>query len=288
MTKTIRLIVPDWQAGDQPTYRLGAQVLAAIAPYAPQQEEILVTVPTTPRQLPVENGVAGQSIVQATVQRTQQAIQVAAPDKIITFGGNCLVSQAPFDYLNRRYRGNLGVIWLDAHPDISDPAMYDHEHAMVLGNLLHAGDPTLAKLVQTPLRPEQVYFAGLQDPTLAERTELRRLRLRYQLQTTADLTVAPLLAWIKQNRFDHVAIHFDIDALDPDPANFYATYFNNPHLGPLPDNAAKGGLQRSAVWRTIAQLSQQIDLVGLTIAEYLPWGAQELNDLMTQTRIFND
>lgn len=49
MTKTIRLIVPDLQAGDQPTYRLGAQVLAAIAPHTVKQEEIRVTVPTTPR-----------------------------------------------------------------------------------------------------------------------------------------------------------------------------------------------------------------------------------------------
>ena len=55
------------------------------------------------------------------------------PDKIITIGGNCIVSLAPFDYLHGKY-GDTGIIWLDAHPDVSTPQDgYAYAHAMVLG-----------------------------------------------------------------------------------------------------------------------------------------------------------
>ena len=58
------------------------------------------------------------------------------PDKIITIGGNCIVSLAPFDYLHGKY-GNTGIIWLDAHLDVSTPQDgYAYAHAMVLGTLL--------------------------------------------------------------------------------------------------------------------------------------------------------
>lgn len=30
--QTLRLVIPDWQAGNNPTYALGAQILKAIAP----------------------------------------------------------------------------------------------------------------------------------------------------------------------------------------------------------------------------------------------------------------
>ncbi len=37
------------------------------------------------------------------------------------FGGDCLVDQASFAYLNERYKGNIGILWIDAHSDISTP-----------------------------------------------------------------------------------------------------------------------------------------------------------------------
>lgn len=36
------------------------------------------------------------------------------PDKIITIGGNCIVSLAPFDCLHGLY-DNIGIIWYNAY-----------------------------------------------------------------------------------------------------------------------------------------------------------------------------
>lgn len=47
-----------------------------------------------------------------------EVIETAKSDKIITIGGNCIVSQAPFDYLHGIYE-DAGIIWIDAHPDVS-------------------------------------------------------------------------------------------------------------------------------------------------------------------------
>ena len=78
-------------------------------------------------------------MIKNNLQTTKQVIDHQKPNKIITLGGNCLVSQAPIDYLNGYYKGKMGVVWLDAHPDISNPEIFDNEHAMVVANLLKIG-----------------------------------------------------------------------------------------------------------------------------------------------------
>ncbi len=65
-----------------------------------------------------------------------QLIAAAKPDRIITIGGNCIVSQAPFDYLHGIY-DNVGIIRIDAHPDVSTVRDgYPNAHAMVIGSLM--------------------------------------------------------------------------------------------------------------------------------------------------------
>ena len=64
-------------------------------------------------------------------------------------------------YLNRRYGGNLGVLWVDAHPDVLTPKDFAHAHAQVLGALLGRGDPDLVAEADMPLKPPRVMYAGL-------------------------------------------------------------------------------------------------------------------------------
>ncbi|MGQ5709005.1 arginase family protein [Lactobacillus sp. PSON] len=285
MSKTIRLEIPDWQAGNNPVYKLGSQILSVIAPNNNNQKEIKIPVPDTPQKLTKENGIYGKSIIKQTMLKTYQVIKKEKPDKIITFGGNCLVSQAPIDYLNDHYN-NLGVIWFDAHPDISNPKMFYNEHAMVLGNLLKHGDPELAQLITHPLTSKQIYYAGLQSPTIQEKRELDKLAINYSIQKNTILDLNLILDWIKKNDFDGIYIHLDMDVMNPH--TFYATYFNNPELSVIPDNAATGIIKRQSVWSTISELSKKANLVGFTMAEFLPWSAKQLQDLMKNTTIFNN
>lgn len=279
--QTLRLVVPDWQAGNNPIYALGAKILAAIAPENPHQETLTIDVPNIAEKLSQENNVNGQHIIKNTLLKTKDAINSASPARIITLGGNCLVSQAPIDYLNGKY-DDLGVIWVDAHPDISTPEIFENEHAMVLGNLLKKGDPVFNNLVDHPLHPNQIFYAGLQEPTTIEKHLLQNDNLEYQHH--AKLSIDEVKAWIKQNNFTHLYIHFDIDVLNP--RNFYATYFNNPQLTAIPENAAMGQTNVPETWTFLKVLNQEFNLVGLTIAEYMPWSAQQLVNLINGLEIF--
>ncbi|MEJ7410276.1 arginase family protein, partial [Staphylococcus epidermidis] len=81
--------------------------------------------------LELENGVYGQSQIINNVKQAQDILNQEQPDKVVTLGGNCMVSQAPFDYLNQKYCDELGIVWIDTHPDISYPKDITNEHAMV-------------------------------------------------------------------------------------------------------------------------------------------------------------
>lgn len=280
--QTMRLVVPDWQAGNNPVYALGAKILAAIAPESPEQ--VTVKVPLGKGDSPKQGNVNHQEVIKNNLVKTKQAIARQEPERIITLGGNCLVSQAPVDYLNGHYSGKLGVVWLDAHPDISNPRIFDNEHAMVVANLLQMGDPAFNQLVDNPLTDRQVFYAGLQTPTAGEQDLLDQAGIEYKGHQ--ELSLAAVKDWACQNRFDRLYLHFDIDVLNP--LSFYATYFNNPALKDVPGNAAKGTAGLAAVVNFIQGLNQNFDLVGMTIAEYMPWSAQQLAALMRGLPLFRD
>lgn len=56
--------------------------------------------------------------VLAGIQDAQRKLAAENPDRIVTVGGNCMVSPALFDYLHGKYE-NVGIVWIYAHPDVS-------------------------------------------------------------------------------------------------------------------------------------------------------------------------
>lgn len=286
MTNTIRLMYPDWQSGDNPVYYFGAQLLNWLAPQNSQQK--LIKVPITPPQnkqpkLKLENGVTAQSEVIANVHAAQKILDVELPDKIITLGGNCMVSQAPFAYLHDKYGEDVGIVWIDAHPDISNPQIFSNEHAMVLANLMGKGDPELAKLVKHPFSNESILYVGLQEPTADEKKRLPELGLDYQLEDNQQVDVEKIQAWINQHHFSKILVHFDIDVLDRNL--FFDQYFDKPGVT---DYGVSGGkLDPDKASHVLKKLGADNDIVGLTIAEYLPWSALKLKEMMGNMSIFN-
>ncbi len=283
--KTLRLLMPQWQGGDYdlsvPTrelYPLGARILAFLAP---KSDAPLVEVPVeafTGAPKTKKNGIVQQDVLLRQLRAARKIIDEYAPDRIIMFGGDCLVSQAPFSYLNERYRGKLGILWLDAHPDISTPQIHDREHAMILGNLIGGGDPVFANEVKMPLAPNQVLIVGVSgynDPReekLIKDTGLRVLTP----QDVADNSDA-VLRWIRDNDFDQIAIHFDVDVLDP--KSFYSQFPNDPSATDK-FNTSLGKLTIPQLTRVIQDVSGATDVVGFGITEHMPWDARNLKHMM--------
>ena len=135
--KTIRLLYPDHVSGGLDTYYFGADLLQYILPQNPNQPVVKVDIiPPNSKEKAVTNGIYAEKEVLLGIRDAQEKISKENPDRIITIGGNCMVSLAPFDYLHGKYK-NVGIIWIDAHPDVSTlNDGYPNAHAMVLGSLL--------------------------------------------------------------------------------------------------------------------------------------------------------
>ena len=283
MTDVLRLVMPQWQGGNNPAYYFGSKLLAWLAPPAGSVPEIQVPVePYDGTELSAEDGVVARSILLKQLQSARKIIEAYEPKRIVVFGGDCLVAQVPFAYLNERYEGRLGVLWLDAHPDVSTPEMHLHEHAMVLGNLLGEGDPVFSAEVRIPLDPERVMYGGLQETLPLETEIVSRLHLRKAGPEELSETSGPVLDWIKEKEIRQLAIHLDLDVLDP--KRFRSLLFAQPDGTEI--DAAAGAMTLPQISRLIQDISIQTDVVGLAIAEHLPWEAIHLREFLGSLPIF--
>lgn len=279
--KTLRLHFPQWQGGNNSSYFFGAQLLSWLAPPATGPVATVDITPSDGSPLPMERGIVGRSILLKQLDSARQLIDRHQPDRIAVLGGDCLVDLAPFSYLNERYDGNLAVLWIDAHPDVMTPRDFSHAHAMVLGNLLGEGDSDFSSRVKQPLKPENIMYAGLQE-TLANETEtISRLGLRFTGPAGIANDSDAVLKWLSSISAKHLAVHIDLDVLDP--RLFRSVLFADPtaSVGQF-DGVAQGGTTIAQIVRLLKDVSQVIDIVGIGIAEHLPWDAIALKEMLAQ------
>ena len=282
--KTLRLLMPQWQGGYDETefpgqiYPLGARLLAWLAP---ESDAPLVEVPVeawTGAVPTKEGGVFYRQEILRQMRAARNIIDAHSPDRVITFGGDCLISQAPFAYLNERYDGRLGLIWIDAHPDVTTPKNFDHAHAMVLGNLLGEGEPLMANEVKKYYHPEQVVLAGVDGVFPHEREAIDRFGLKVVPSKEITGSGGGLTGWIRDSGFERVAIHLDLDVLDP--AIFRSLLFSNPNVEePIESEWGKAKIQDIA--GLLKAIAAQVEVVGMSFAEHMPWDALNLKKMLT-------
>lgn len=285
--KTLRLLFPQWQGGNNPPYFLGAKLLSWLAPSsAGPTEEVPVPKPSD-KPLFKEHGiVARQQLVQQLID-AQSVIKRHQPEAIAVLGGDCLVSLAPFAWLSERYGDSLGVLWIDSHPDVQTPAQYPHAHAHVLGALLGHGDTDLTAAVTRPITPSKVMIAGIHHPLPYEEQFIKTHGLATCSPETLKVDTTPITQWVKDNDIKYLAIHIDLDVLDP--AVFRSVLFAKPdrtqdEFG----NVAEGKLTITDILAIVHAAAGQAETVGLTIAEHLPWDAIQLQEMMQQLPLLGD
>ena len=111
-----------------------------------------------------QEGINDLKEIVSGMRSAAEILERERPERIITIGGNCIVSLVPFDYLHALYP-DAGIVWIDAHPDVSTPEDgYPFAHAMVLGSLLGSGAAALRKRMKSaPFDPQKLLYVGLQD-----------------------------------------------------------------------------------------------------------------------------
>ena len=280
--KTIRLLYPDHLSGGLDTYYFGANLLAHILPQNDNQPLLKVPVdPPDGKARPVTDGIYAKKEVLAGIEKAGEVLEAAAPDKIITIGGNCIVSFAPFDYLHKKYE-DLGIIWIDAHPDVSTVKDgYPNAHAMVLGALMGGGDRSISSLMKSRrFQAKDVLYVGLQGLHSYQAEYLDQAGVNYHVQTQAFLSDNEIRQFAA--RFKHIAVHLDIDVLDA--SLFHSTYFANKDL--VGDGSGGGRMTLEKLSQVLRIITDNADVVGLTIAEYLPFDEEKLHNLFEEIDIF--
>jgi arginase len=278
--KTLRLHMPQWQGGNLHDYYFGSRLLAFLAPPPDGPvETVPVPEPKPGEILDVENGILGRGALVRQARAARAAIEKHHPDRIVTLGGDCLIDLAPMAYLNTRYGGRLGVLWVDAHPDVLTPKDFAQGNAQVLGALLGKGDSDLTGEVDTPIKPSHVMYAGLDAWMPVEDAVIDTLGLRRAGSESLAETSAPVLDWIAQQGIIHLAVHFDVDVFDP--RKFGAVVFNKPDA---PKDAwadvPRGRMSPDQVIRLLQDVAAACDVVGLAIAEYMPWEAITMRSML--------
>lgn len=282
--KTIRLLYPDHVSGGLDTYYFGANLLQYILPQNPNQPTIKVEIlPPDNKEKAVTNGIYSEDEVLKGIKDAQKKIAAEEPDKIITIGGNCIVSLAPFDYLHGKYE-NVGIIWIDAHPDVSTVNDgYPNAHAMGLGSLMGHGAMQLSSQMKNPVfKPDEILYVGLQPLHDYQEAFLKNMGVDYKVQNKSFLSDEEIMAFMR--RFDHILVHFDIDVLDEHL--FHSTYFANPEL--VGDGSSGGKMTMEKLSEVLHLITENSNVVGFTVAEYLPFDEQRLNKMFSGINIFKD
>lgn len=273
--KTIRLLYPDYVSGGLDTYYFGANLLQHILPENPEQPVIRVAVaPPDNSEKAVTNGIYAEQEVLSGIQDATHKLEQENPDRIITIGGNCIVSFAPFDYLHGKYE-DVGVIWIDAHPDVSKVENgYPYAHAMVLASLMGQGTANLVKEVKNGyFKANEILYVGLQPLHDYQEQFFKDMGVDYKIQDKEFVSDEVITSFT--SRFKHILVHFDIDVLDEH--FFHSTYFANTEL--VGDGASGGKMKMDKLAEVLKLIDNKSNVVGFTIAEYLPFDEHRLHKL---------
>ncbi len=278
-TNTLRLSMPQRQGGTEPAYRFGAELLRWLAPAHDGPEETVEIPAAGSQPLETERGIKARTALLSQARAARAAIERHQPERIVTLGGDCLIDLAPMAWLNRRYPGTLGVLWVDAHPDVMSAAEFSHAHAHVLGMLLGRGDEAFTAEVERKLDPARVMIAGMSNWTADEGRILQQLGVRHTPAADIADSSQPILDWIKAEGITHLAVHWDLDVLDA--AHFSPLLFNQPDQpkGTF-DGIVQGTMRLGQVVRLLQDVSAACDVVGLAIAEFLPWDMLRLRNAL--------
>ena len=280
----LRLIWPQWQGGGTSSikefasefpfdvarrgYAVGSAVLEAVLP---PHDGPTATVPVTMSDggLEKRDGVEAKAVILEQLAAALEIIGRHAPARITTLGGECSVSVAPFSELARQYGEDLAILWIDSHPDVGTPTSeYPGYHAMAVAVLTGHGDPDLLRLLPATISSDRVALVGLHSWTDDDLPNVAEWGIQSFSPAELRETTKPLLDWVAAAGCSRVAIHFDVDTIDS----------NQIVLGL---GAEPGGLTSAEVRRIVADIDGAVDVVGFTIAEFIPRQVIHLRQLLS-------
>ena len=271
----LRLNMAQWQGGDNPAYRTGGRILSALLPDPLGPVETIEIPIATGDKRSKTNGIVSRDALVNLMTSAKAAIARHQPAGIVTVGGDCLVDLAPIAYLNDRYADDLAVLWVDAHPDVMSAKVFENAHAHVLAMLMGEGDAAFVASVPRKVKPQDILYVGLSETTPFETDFIDSHGIASLRPEDLAVSAQPVLDWARASGKKRIAIHFDLDVLDPALYDFLL--FNDPDATPDAfDGVAKGRMTMDQIQAILQAVGSELEVVGLAITEYLPWSVIKL------------
>jgi arginase len=183
-------------------------------------------------------------------------------------GGECSVNVAPFAALADRYGDDLAVVWIDSHPDVgTGRSDYPGYHAMAVTALVGRADPEVQALLPATITSDPVALVGLHAWTEDDYPHIADWGI--QAFSADDLRESSqlLVEWLTATGCSRIAVHFDVDTVDS----------NEIVLGL---GAEPHGPTSAQVQRILDDLDRTADVVGHTIAEFIPRQVMHLQQIL--------
>lgn len=254
------LLFPQYQAGYVPSHiPIGMASLKSLWERAPG----FVRVPlqeTDDENPETDRLIRFRRVIRRQMEDAQTLIRRAAPDFILTTGGDCGASFASIAYLNEHYKGKIGVIWVDAHGDLHLPSTSPsgNYHGMILRHLM--GDAEFDMKPVLPLATHQIAYLGLRDTEDEEDAFIEAAGIPRFGAEDVMAGNAPLDAVIhhfKKHGLSHIHLHVDCDVMDE-------------KVFPFVEVPEAGGLTLERLLEVLQYLRAQMPLSGCCLTEYAP------------------
>jgi arginase len=247
------VVVPQWQGSPSSRAMRLAEGAAAIRGDLPAGATREVAVPLEAGD-DQGTGVARFSSLQLVRERLRDTLG-ELDDTAVVIGGDCGVSSAAVAHAVSR-RGDLALIWFDAHPDLNSPESSPSGAyaGMVLRSII---DDELVPAGRVLLAGARSWDPG--EDAFAAEVGIRALTVD-ELADPASLVDA-----VAATGAASVYLHIDLDVLDPSELAGL--------LDPEPFGVSAAGLAGA-----IKALRARFPLAGATIAAYAPAGDDDIAD----------
>jgi arginase len=178
-------------------------------------------------------------------------------------GGDHSCAGGTWTGVARTLRGNLGLVWVDAHMDSHTPATTHtgRLHGMPLAWLLGEDDDPLYGLASGVLEPQHVCLVGVRSYEPEEDDRLRRLGVRVVFMDEVrsrgiDAVLDEALA-IATAGTAGFGVSIDLDVVTPDEA---------PHVG----TPVEHGVSSAELARALERIPAQPGFAAVELVEYSP------------------
>jgi len=278
LSKTIRLVIPQWQGGNRFAYSFGSRLLEWLTPET-KDETIEIPISNIQEE-DIQDGIAFKKLLLDQSEATYSMLKEKNPDKVVVYGGDCSVELAPFTYLLERYQDDIAILWLDRHGDISIPGETTNYHAMVLASFLGEGDKDFSDFVKTKIDCNHLLLAGVNDTKEFDRVVGKKYNFKNIPSNDFQDSSDAVLDKLKEMNVKNIIVHFDLDVLDL--ASFRSQSSANPDVYMERLKLIKPGSSFNSIGRLLNDIEVEFNIVGLGITEYLPWDVMALSNLLSQ------